>query len=124
MLWLQKNNAVIYLNKVYTVFENLSPNFLVVLRSIWKAKKKLKLIGILSIILGTLAALFCLFPGGIIIALPIGFLGMIASSIYIFIDTRDEINTSKITPGIISMVLSSIPVLLILTFIIINHFKH
>jgi hypothetical protein len=89
-----------------------------------ESTKKLKLLGIISIILGALAALFCLFPGGILIALPIGFLGMIASSIYIFIDTRDEINTSKITPGIISMVLSSIPVLLILAVIIINQFKH
>lgn len=86
--------------------------------------KKLKLVGIISIILGSLAALFCLFPGGIIIALPIGFLGMIVSGIYIFIDTRDEINTSKITPGIISMLLSSAPVLLILTFIVINYLKH
>ena len=89
-----------------------------------ESKKKLKLLGILSVILGTLAALFCLLPGGIIIALPIGFIGMVASGTYIFIDTRDEINTSKITPGIISMVLSSAPVLLILTFIIINYLKH
>ena len=88
-----------------------------------ESKKKLKLIGILAVVLGALAALFCLFPGGIIIALPVGFLGMIVSSIYIFIDTRDEINTSKITPGIISMILSSIPVLLILTFTIIHHFN-
>lgn len=87
-------------------------------------KKRLKLLGILSLVLGALAALFCLFPGGIIIALPIGFLGMIASGIYVFMDTRDEINTSKITPGIIGMLLSSAPVLLILTFIIINSLKH
>ncbi len=87
-------------------------------------QKKLKLLGILSVILGAAAALACLFPSGIIVALPIGFVGMICSGIYIFIDTRDEINTNKITPGIVSMVLSSIPVLLILTFIIINRFKH
>ena len=87
-------------------------------------QKKLKLLGIVSLILGSLAALCCLLPTGIILALPFGFFGLIASSIYIFIDTRDEINTSKITPGIISMVLSSIPVLLILSVIIINHFKH
>lgn len=89
-----------------------------------ESKKKLKLLAVLSLILGVLAALFCLFPGGLIIALPIGFLGMIASSVYIFIDTRDEINTAKITPGIIGMLLSSAPVLLILTFIIINYLKH
>lgn len=89
-----------------------------------ESKKKLKLLGILSLILGALAALLCLFPGGLIIALPIGFLGMIASGIYVFMDTRDEINTAKITPGIIGMLLSSAPVLLILTFIIINYLKH
>jgi hypothetical protein len=87
-------------------------------------QKKLKRLGNVSILLGAAAALLCLFPKGIIVALPIGFFGMIASSIYIYFDTRDEINTRKITPGIISMVLSSVPVLLILTFIIINHFKH
>jgi hypothetical protein len=86
-------------------------------------RKKIKLIGILSIILGSIAALLCLFPSGFIVAMPIGFFGMICSGIYIFIDTRDEINTNKFTPGIIGMGLSSIPVLLILTFIIINHFK-
>jgi hypothetical protein len=89
-----------------------------------ETEKKIKILGIVSIVLGALAALFCLLPGGIIMAMPIGFFGMISSSIYIYIDTRDEINTRKITPGIISMFLSSIPVLLILTFTIINHFKH
>ena len=87
-------------------------------------EKKLKILGVVSLIFGVLAALFCLFPGGIMIALPIGFLGMIASSAYIYFDTRDEVNKSMITSGIISMFLSSVPVLLILIFIIKNHFKH
>lgn len=89
-----------------------------------ETERKIKILGIVSLILGAFSAMFCLFPGGIIIAMPIGFFGMICSSIYIYIDTRDDINTSKITPGIISMFLSSIPVLLILSFTIINHFKH
>jgi FtsH-binding integral membrane protein len=87
-------------------------------------EKKLKVLGIVSLLFGALAALFCLFPGGIMLAIPIGFLGMIASSAYIYFDTRDEINKSVITSGIISMFLSSIPVLLILAIIIKNHFKH
>jgi FtsH-binding integral membrane protein len=87
-------------------------------------EKKLKVLGIVSLLLGALAALFCLFPGGIMLALPVGFLGMIASSAYIYFDTRDEVNKSMITSGIISMFLSSIPVLLILAIIIKNHFKH
>lgn len=89
-----------------------------------KPEKKIKILGTLSIILGVGAAVLCLFPKGIIIALPLGFLGMISSSIYIFVDTKEQVNSKKITPGIISMVLSSIPVLLILAFTIINNIKH
>jgi hypothetical protein len=89
-------------------------------------EKKLKLLGIVSVVIGSLTALICIspIPGAAIFSLPIGFIGMISSCIYIFIDTKNEINTKKITPGIIGLLLSSTPVLLILTFIIINYFKH
>jgi hypothetical protein len=59
----------------------------------------------------------------LVIALPIGFLGMICSAIYVYIDTKNEINTSTITPGIIGVLLSSTPVLLILILIGYNYFK-
>ena len=85
--------------------------------------KKLKLIGILAISLGAIAALLCLFPKGIILAMPIGFFGMICSSIYIYIDTKNEINSNSFTLGILGIILSSVPVLLILAFTIINHFN-
>lgn len=82
-------------------------------------KKRLKLLGIASIILGGLAALLCVSTiQGLFYAIPIGFLGMVCSGIYVFIDTRNEINTKKITPGIIGMILSSIPILFILIMII------
>ncbi len=87
-------------------------------------QKKLKLLGIASVAFGAAAALLCLTRGGIIFALPLGFIGMVTSGMYVFIDTRDEINTSKITPGIIGMLLSSIPVLLIVSVTIINSLKH
>ena len=89
-------------------------------------EKKLKVLGIVSIIIGSIAALLCISPmhSSILMALPIGFAGMVCSCIYVFLDTKNEINTKKITPGIIGILLSSAPVLLILTFIIINYFKH
>lgn len=89
-----------------------------------KAQQKLKIIGIIALILGTSAALLCLFPSGIMWALPLGFFGMISSSIYIFIDTKEEINKRKITPGIISMLLSSVPVLLILVVTVLHQLKN
>lgn len=88
-------------------------------------EKKLKLLGRVSIGIGIITALLCISPiaGAPIFSLPIGFIGMICSCIYIFIDTQREINSKKFTPGIIGLLLSSTPVLLILTFIIINYFR-
>ncbi|MGQ0827637.1 MAG: hypothetical protein ACT4ON_04495 [Bacteroidota bacterium] len=85
-------------------------------------EKKIKVIGICSLILGSIAALLCIVPvpAGVFFAVLVGFLGTICSSIYIFIDTRYEINTKKITPGVIGLLLSSIPIVLILTVIILS----
>jgi energy-converting hydrogenase Eha subunit C len=87
-------------------------------------QKKIKLLGIISIIIGSISALLCLSPRTLILALPVGFIGMICSCVYVFIDTRDGINSKKITLGVIGVILSSIPVLLILTFTIIHYFKN
>ena len=87
------------------------------------AQKKLKLLGPVSLALGIAAAILCLFPKGILVAMPVGFFGMIFSSIYVYIDTKEQINTKNITPGIIGMLLSSIPVLLIIVFTLLNHLK-
>lgn len=86
--------------------------------------KKIKLLGIISIVIGSISALLCLSPRTLIYSLPVGFIGMICSCIYVFIDTRDELNTKKFTPGVMGVLLSSIPVLLIVTFTIIHHFKN
>ena len=88
-------------------------------------QKTIKILGIISITIGAATALLCILPisGAPIIALPIGFIGMVFSCIYIFIDTQKELSTKKITPGIIGLLLSSTPVILILIFTIINHFK-
>ena len=89
-------------------------------------EKKLNILGKVSIAIGIITALLCISPiiGAPIFSLPVGFIGMICSCIYIFIDTQKEINTKKFTPGIIGLLLSSSPVLLILAVIIINYFRH
>ena len=89
-------------------------------------EKKFKLLGIVSILIGSITALLCVSPitGGVILSLPIGFIGMICSCVYIFIDTKKEINKKSFTPGIIGLLLSSTPILLIMAFTIIKHFNH
>lgn len=87
-------------------------------------QKRLKILGIISILFGCAAALLCISSRkGLFFAIPIGFIGMLCSGIYVFIDTRNEVNTKKITPGIIAMVLSSVPVLFMLVFMIIDHYN-
>ncbi|MCW3085625.1 MAG: hypothetical protein JWP12_2991 [Bacteroidetes bacterium] len=83
---------------------------------------KLKYIGYASLTLGFLAALLC--PLAIFWGILTGFFGMIVSSIYIFIDTKNEINTKKLTPGVIGLLLSSVPVLFMLAIIIIVKINH
>ena len=85
-------------------------------------EKKLKLLGIISLIIGVLTALVSIYPSprSLFIALPLGFIGMLCSGAYVYIDTTHDINTKKITPGIIGIVLSSTPVLIILIFTIYN----
>ncbi|MBA3705458.1 MAG: hypothetical protein H0W84_06030 [Bacteroidetes bacterium] len=89
-------------------------------------EKKLKIIGIISLVLGSIAALFCIIhiPFSVFYAILSGFLGTIGSTLYIFLDTRYEINTKKITPGIIALILSSIPILLVLAVVIKNQINH
>lgn len=85
-------------------------------------EKKLKLLGIISLTIGILTALISIYPSpsALFIALPLGFIGMFFSGAYVYIDTANDINTKKITAGIIGIVLSSTPVLIILVFIIRN----
>jgi hypothetical protein len=82
-------------------------------------EKNLKILGYASISIGVIACLLCL--AGIYLfffALIAGFIGMILSSIYVFIDTRNSINQKKFTAGVLGMLLNSVPVLLMLAVII------
>ena len=85
-------------------------------------EKKLKIIGYISLFFGAAAALLCItpIPFAVFFAMLAGFLGLIVSSIYIFIDTRNEVNTKKITPGVIGMMLSSVPVVFMLVIIVLS----
>jgi len=85
-------------------------------------ENRLKIIGYIAIALGTIAALLA--PYYLIYAIPVGFFGMITSTIYIFIDTRNEINTKKFTAGMLGLLLGSIPVLFILAIIILKQLNH
>lgn len=89
-------------------------------------RKTLKVLGILSIAFGVAAALLCVLPfgiKGIFFAVIAGFFGMLCSTSYIFIDGKYQITEKKITPGVIGILLCSIPVLLIFAFKIIHHYN-
>lgn len=83
-------------------------------------EKRLKVLGIVSVSLGLIATLLCIIPLGIFFAILAGFLGLIVSTIYIFIDTKHQINTKRITPGVIGMLLSSTPILFMIVIIILS----
>lgn len=80
--------------------------------------QRLKIIGYISIGLGAIAALLC--PFAIFYGILAGFFGMIISTVYIFIDTKNEINTRKFTAGMLGMLLSSVPILFMLAIIILT----
>jgi hypothetical protein len=86
-------------------------------------QKQIKILGIASLTLGVLSAIIWMLPYGLMLALPIGFLGMVISTIYVYMDTKYEINAKKITPGIIGIILSSIPIIIVLIIIIMSRFK-
>jgi hypothetical protein len=86
-------------------------------------QKQIKLLGIASLTLGVLSAIIWMLPYGLMLALPIGFLGLVVSTIYVYIDTKYELTTKKITPGIIGIILSSIPIIIVLIIIIMSRFK-
>jgi ABC-type methionine transport system permease subunit len=87
-------------------------------------QQKLKILGFACVGIGVIAALLCVAPYGLFLSLPIGFVGMICSCIYIFIDTKHSINTKKFTAGILGIILNSLPIIIILIIIIISRNSH
>lgn len=82
--------------------------------------KKLQILGVFAVCLGFLSAALCFMPYGLFLSIPAGFLGMITSTIYVYYDTKYQFNTKKITPGIIGIILSSIPIISILIIILMS----
>lgn len=83
-------------------------------------EKLTRTVGNICLFLGFTAA-FCtiLFlikpvPVCIIVALFCGLMGFIASSVYIVMNTRFAVNDKKIHPGILGLLMSSVPVIFIL----------
>ncbi len=85
--------------------------------------QKIKILGIASVILGALAALLVVVPYGLFLSLPAGFLGMLTSTSYVYLDTKHQVSTKKISPGIIGILLSSIPIIIVLAIIIMSKIK-
>jgi hypothetical protein len=84
-------------------------------------EQRLKLLGILSVGAGLLAAGLCVFGFQLfLLALMVGFIGMLISTVYIFLDVRNEINTKKFTAGVLGLILSSFPVLMLMIIIVIR----
>ncbi len=78
-----------------------------------------KITSFLSIGLGALASILCVFPAYLKFALMLSILGFIASTFNIFINTRYYFSKSAVSPGFYGTILSSLPILLMLYFIFI-----
>lgn len=81
-------------------------------------EKTLRILGIACIAIGIAATAVSFMPYGIFLGIILSFFGMVLSTIYIFLDMKHQINTAKITAGVIGMFLSSIPVLIMIGIMI------
>jgi hypothetical protein len=75
---------------------------------------KIKILGNVSIALGVLTCLLCIKT--LHFAMPVGFIGMLCSVLFIYLHEKQTEKTFSIRPGIIAMFLSSIPVLIVLFY--------
>ncbi len=87
-------------------------------------QKQIKILGLASITLGIISAIIWMLPYGMLLALPTGFLGMVISTIYVYLDMKYQINTKKFTLGVWGIILSSIPILVVLTLIIMSRINN
>jgi hypothetical protein len=80
-------------------------------------EKQLKILGTICLFLG-ISATILPFVFSLTLSIPVGFLGLMASTAYVYLDTKNSVNAKKFTIGIWSMILSSVPILLVLATII------
>jgi Na+/H+ antiporter NhaC len=85
--------------------------------------KTINILGTVSVIIGLAASVLCAIPFGIFYAIPVGFAGFLCTTVYIALNTRHQVNTKKINPGIIALLLNSVPLLYILIGIIATKLK-
>lgn len=83
-------------------------------------EKRIKILGIIALSLGIISALLCVLPYGLFLSLPSGFLGMLTSTTYVYFDTKYGISKKKLSLGVIGILLSSIPIILVLAIIIMS----
>ncbi|MBL0328764.1 MAG: hypothetical protein IPP64_04940 [Bacteroidetes bacterium] len=83
-------------------------------------EKRIKILGIIALSLGIISALLCVMPYGLFLSLPTGFLGMLTSTTYVYFDTKYGISKKKLSLGVIGILLSSIPIILVLAIIIMS----
>jgi hypothetical protein len=84
--------------------------------------KYYRLFGILGIICGALTLLGFFIPDitGLKISLAAMLPGFLFSSLYIMTTTRHEIETPKINPGYVGLLLSSAPILMFIYSVVIH----
>ena len=85
--------------------------------------KATNFLGIISLIVGAAAALLCAIPFGLFYAITTGFVGFLCSTIYIGLNTRYQVNTKKMNPGIVALLLNSVPLFYVLIGIIVTKIK-
>lgn len=90
-------------------------------------EKITRIVGSISLVSGSLAALMTAFylishiPFGIILGIFCGLMGFMSSSAYVILNLKYQVNTHKLTPGLIGMMLSTFPVIYILIFNAMHH---
>lgn len=76
--------------------------------------KAITILGNACMCLGLLSAILCAIPGMLFPAIGSGFLGFVTTSVYIGLNTRYQVNQKKLNPGMIGLLLNSIPLLFVL----------
>lgn len=79
----------------------------------------IRILGYLSLFFGGIASTFTFikfyWPLPCVIA---GFLGFLFSSLYVLLNSRYQVNKSKLTPGLAGLVLSSVPIIFFLVLML------
>jgi hypothetical protein len=81
----------------------------------------IRLLGWFALLLGAATAIFSTQPGIFgLLSLPMMFMGLGLSTLYLMLSTRHRVEHGYIHPGYIGMLLSSVPLILFIWFNVIN----